>query len=202
MCRSAGAGRRGHGGAFADGSAHADPADRGPEAAAEIPQARSRRCSQGRRRLRSLRSAALAVCSRRFSSAQVPTGRKGGAFPGQQFSLDGGDEDEDGDDTAVLERKVHGANMPEAALKVCLKELKRCVWSWLSSDLSSFSNVLVFRLKKMPPSMPEYALTRNYLDLMVDLPWNRSTKGRRRSTKVVLVRCGYQAGAEGHLGDA
>lgn len=56
----------------------------------------------------------------------------------------------------------------------------------LSSDLAllrSFSNLLVFRLKKMPPSMPEYALTRNYLDLMVDLPWNRSTTGRRRSSR-------------------
>uniref|UniRef100_A0AAX7UUX5 Lon N-terminal domain-containing protein n=1 Tax=Astatotilapia calliptera TaxID=8154 RepID=A0AAX7UUX5_ASTCA len=66
------------------------------------------------------------------------------------------DEDDDGDDTAALERKVHGANMPEAALKICLKELKR--------------------LKKMPQSMPEYALTRNYLDLMVELPWSKSTK--------------------------
>uniref|UniRef100_A0A667YCP6 Lon protease homolog 2, peroxisomal n=1 Tax=Myripristis murdjan TaxID=586833 RepID=A0A667YCP6_9TELE len=65
-------------------------------------------------------------------------------------------EDEDGDDTAALERKVHRANMPEAALKVCVKELKR--------------------LKKMPQSMPEYALTRNYLDLMVELPWSKSTK--------------------------
>uniref|UniRef100_A0A671VBU2 Lon protease homolog 2, peroxisomal n=1 Tax=Sparus aurata TaxID=8175 RepID=A0A671VBU2_SPAAU len=34
----------------------------------------------------------------------------------------------------------------------------------------------VFRLKKMPQSMPEYALTRNYLDLMVELPWSKSTK--------------------------
>lgn len=74
----------------------------------------------------------------------------------RQFNLDGEDEDEDGDDTAALERKVHGANMPEAALRVCLKELKR--------------------LKKMPQSMPEYALTRNYLDLMVELPWSKSTK--------------------------
>lgn len=49
---------------------------------------------------------------------------KGGKFPGQQFSLDG-DEDEDGDDTTILERKMYGANMPEAALRVCLKELKR-----------------------------------------------------------------------------
>ncbi|MGH0144874.1 UNVERIFIED_CONTAM: hypothetical protein FKN15_004307 [Acipenser sinensis] len=28
----------------------------------------------------------------------------------------------------------------------------------------------------MPQSMPEYALTRNYLELMVELPWNNSTK--------------------------
>uniref|UniRef100_A0A8C7Z365 Lon protease homolog 2, peroxisomal n=1 Tax=Oryzias sinensis TaxID=183150 RepID=A0A8C7Z365_9TELE len=84
-------------------------------------------------------------------------GPKGGPFPGRQFSLDRDeDSDDDGDDTASLEKKVHGANMPEAALKVSLKELKR--------------------LKKMPQSMPEYALTRNYLDLMVELPWSRSTK--------------------------
>ncbi|XP_054631275.1 lon protease homolog 2, peroxisomal [Dunckerocampus dactyliophorus] len=87
---------------------------------------------------------------------KVLTVHKGGVFPGRQFDLNEEDEDEDGDDTAFLERKVHGSNMPEAALRVCLKELKR--------------------LKKMPQSMPEYALTRNYLDLMVELPWSKSTK--------------------------
>lgn len=35
------------------------------------------------------------------------------------------------------------------------------------------------RLKKMPQSMPEYALTRNYLELMVELPWNKSTTGEQ-----------------------
>uniref|UniRef100_A0A8C2Z536 Lon protease homolog 2, peroxisomal n=1 Tax=Cyclopterus lumpus TaxID=8103 RepID=A0A8C2Z536_CYCLU len=75
-------------------------------------------------------------------------------LPGRQLNLD--EEDEDGDDTAVLEKKIHGAKMPDAAFKVCLKELKR--------------------LKKMPQSMPEFALTRNYLDLMVELPWSKSTK--------------------------
>lgn len=81
--------------------------------------------------------------------------RKGGVFPGRQFSLDEEAEDEDGDDTAMLEKKVKAAAMPEAALRVCLKELKR--------------------LKKMPQSMPEYALTRNYLEMMVELPWSKST---------------------------
>lgn len=81
--------------------------------------------------------------------------RKGGVFPGRQFSLDEEVEDEDSDDTALLERKVKAAAMPEAALRVCLKELRR--------------------LKKMPQSMPEYALTRNYLEMMVELPWSKST---------------------------
>ncbi|XP_072551168.1 lon protease homolog 2, peroxisomal isoform X2 [Salminus brasiliensis] len=81
--------------------------------------------------------------------------RKGGVFPGRQFSLEEDGEDEDGDDMAVLERKVKEAGMPEPALRVCLKELKR--------------------LKKMPQSMPEYALTRNYLELMVELPWSKSS---------------------------
>ncbi|XP_056622410.1 lon protease homolog 2, peroxisomal isoform X2 [Triplophysa dalaica] len=81
--------------------------------------------------------------------------RKGGVFPGRQFSLEEEGDDEDGDDTASLERKVKAASMPEAALRVCLKELRR--------------------LKKMPQSMPEYALTRNYLEMMIELPWSKST---------------------------
>ncbi|KAG5273102.1 hypothetical protein AALO_G00147680 [Alosa alosa] len=81
--------------------------------------------------------------------------RKGGVFPIRQFSLDEEAEDDDGDDITLLERKVKGASMPEPALRVCVKELKR--------------------LKKMPQSMPEYALTRNYLELMVELPWSKST---------------------------
>uniref|UniRef100_A0A3B3ZDA3 Lon N-terminal domain-containing protein n=1 Tax=Periophthalmus magnuspinnatus TaxID=409849 RepID=A0A3B3ZDA3_9GOBI len=85
-----------------------------------------------------------------------PDNEKRVCFPGRQFNLDEENEDEDSDDTTALERKIYGANMTEAALKVCIKELKR--------------------LKKMPQSMPEYALTRNYLDLMVELPWNKNSK--------------------------
>uniref|UniRef100_A0A3Q2CSV1 Lon protease homolog 2, peroxisomal n=1 Tax=Cyprinodon variegatus TaxID=28743 RepID=A0A3Q2CSV1_CYPVA len=90
------------------------------------------------------------------SEKRVLSVRKGGVFPGRQFNLGEEDEDEDGDDMAALERKIHAASMPEATLRVCLKEFKR--------------------LKKMSQSMPEYALTRNYLDLMVELPWSKSTK--------------------------
>nr|XP_009919843.1 PREDICTED: lon protease homolog 2, peroxisomal isoform X1 [Haliaeetus albicilla] len=40
----------------------------------------------------------------------------------------------------------------------------------------------------MPQSMPEYALTRNYLELMVELPWNKSTKDRLeiRAARILL----------------
>uniref|UniRef100_A0A8C1IZM9 Lon protease homolog 2, peroxisomal n=1 Tax=Cyprinus carpio TaxID=7962 RepID=A0A8C1IZM9_CYPCA len=34
----------------------------------------------------------------------------------------------------------------------------------------------ITQLKKMPESMPEYALTRNYLEMMVELPWSKSSK--------------------------
>ncbi|XP_040018958.2 lon protease homolog 2, peroxisomal-like isoform X1 [Gasterosteus aculeatus] len=82
--------------------------------------------------------------------------RKGGVVSGRPFNLGEEPEDEDGDDIAALEKKVHRAKMSDAALRVCLKELNR--------------------LKKMPQSMPEFSLARNYLDLMVELPWSKSTK--------------------------
>lgn len=78
--------------------------------------------------------------------------RKGGVFPGRQFSLDEEAEDEDGDDTALLEKKVKAAAMPEAALRVCLKELRRYVlviWkettfhSWLGTRDFSLTNACI-----------------------------------------------------------
>ncbi|XP_026508413.1 lon protease homolog 2, peroxisomal [Terrapene carolina triunguis] len=78
------------------------------------------------------------------------------------------EENEDHDDIVMLEKKIRTSSMPEQALKVCVKEIKR--------------------LKKMPQSMPEYALTRNYLELMVELPWNKSTKDRLdiRAARILL----------------
>lgn len=59
----------------------------------------------------------------RLTSAQVLPMRKSGVIPLEQFKVS--DEEEDEEDTAVLEKKVYSVNMSEAALKVCLKELKR-----------------------------------------------------------------------------
>ncbi|XP_058529977.1 lon protease homolog 2, peroxisomal isoform X1 [Ochotona princeps] len=83
-------------------------------------------------------------------------------------TLEDEDEEEDNDDIVMLEKKIRTSNMPEQAHKVCVKEIKR--------------------LKKMPQSMPEYALTRNYLELMVELPWNKSTTDRLdiRAARILL----------------
>ncbi|XP_078256545.1 lon protease homolog 2, peroxisomal [Rhinoraja longicauda] len=95
--------------------------------------------------------------------------RKNNQIPGGQLHLDGLEqEDDDDDDIFMLEKKIKSTNMPEQAMKVCMKELKR--------------------LKKMPQSMPEFALTRNYLELMAELPWNKSTTDRLdlRAARVLL----------------
>ncbi|XP_032744014.1 lon protease homolog 2, peroxisomal-like [Rattus rattus] len=83
-------------------------------------------------------------------------------------ALEDEEEEEDNDDIVMLEKKIRTSSMPEQAHKVCVKEIKR--------------------LKKMPQSMPEYALTRNYLELMVELPWNKSTTDRLdiRAARILL----------------
>ncbi|XP_075432774.1 lon protease homolog 2, peroxisomal [Ascaphus truei] len=95
--------------------------------------------------------------------------RKIGQVAGKPFSLAAEeDDDEDSDDIMMLEKKIKASNMPEPALKVCVKEIKR--------------------LKKMPQSMPEYALTRNYLELMSELPWSKNTRDRLdiRAARILL----------------
>jgi len=65
-------------------------------------------------------------------------------------------EDEDGgDEIAEYERKIRAAAMTPEAHKAAMKELRR--------------------LKKMPQQMPEHAMIRNYLDLMVELPWTKAS---------------------------
>ncbi|KAM8775294.1 lon protease homolog 2, peroxisomal [Rhynchonycteris naso] len=85
-----------------------------------------------------------------------------------QGTLEDEEEEEDNDDIVMLEKKIRTSSLPEQAHKVCVKEIKR--------------------LKKMPQSMPEYALTRSYLELMMELPWSRSTTDRLdiRAARVLL----------------
>ncbi|KAK8404358.1 hypothetical protein O3P69_007578 [Scylla paramamosain] len=74
------------------------------------------------------------------------------------------DPPDDGDnDITDLAERIKSANMPEEAAKAANKELSR--------------------LKRMAPHMPEYSTTRNYLELLVDLPWSSSVKETCHITK-------------------
>ncbi|XP_042883916.1 lon protease homolog 2, peroxisomal-like isoform X1 [Penaeus japonicus] len=75
---------------------------------------------------------------------------------GRNLSPDPEFEDDGEDGIAEFETKIKEANMPDDARKAALKELGR--------------------LKRMAPHMPEYSMTRNYLELMVDLPWSATVR--------------------------
>ncbi|XP_068211429.1 lon protease homolog 2, peroxisomal-like [Palaemon carinicauda] len=75
---------------------------------------------------------------------------------GRGLSHDADSYEDDQNELAELEAKIKEANLPEHALKTAKKELAR--------------------LKQMAPHMPESSMTRNYLDLLVDLPWSVSVK--------------------------
>ncbi|KAK2426263.1 Lon protease 2, peroxisomal [Trifolium repens] len=67
-----------------------------------------------------------------------------------------GDNDDEEDDLAALERKMQSAGMPQNTWKLALREFRR--------------------LKKMQPQQPGYSSSRAYLELLSDLPWQKASK--------------------------
>ncbi|KAI8897459.1 Lon protease C-terminal proteolytic domain-containing protein [Globomyces pollinis-pini] len=67
-----------------------------------------------------------------------------------------GETDEtDDSDLNDLTKKLSNAVLPEETKKVCDREMKR--------------------LRRMQPNMSEYQVTRNYLEWVLDLPWDKSS---------------------------
>ncbi|CAA7406707.1 unnamed protein product [Spirodela intermedia] len=67
-----------------------------------------------------------------------------------------GDNDDDEDDLAALERKMQSAGMPPNVWKHAQRELRR--------------------LRKMQPQQPGYSSSRGYLELLADLPWQKASE--------------------------
>ena len=70
-----------------------------------------------------------------------------------------GEQDEGQRETEDLRKKIDEAGMPEDVKKEALKELSR--------------------LSRMSPMAADYSLTRNYIEWLAVLPWNRRLRGRR-----------------------
>ncbi|ONM23097.1 Lon protease homolog 2 peroxisomal [Zea mays] len=69
-----------------------------------------------------------------------------------------GDNDDEEDDVAALERKMQNAGMPANIWKLAQREMRR--------------------LRKMQPQQPGYSSSRAYLELLADLPWQKVSEER------------------------
>ncbi len=67
-----------------------------------------------------------------------------------------GEDDPHASEITELRERIQAANLPEAAEKVALKELRR--------------------LDHIPPVSPEVGIIRGYLDWMIELPWSETTE--------------------------
>jgi len=68
-----------------------------------------------------------------------------------------GEQDEGARDTEDLKTKIESAGMPDEVKKEALKELGR--------------------LSRMSPMAADYSVTRNYIEWLAVLPWNKTSGG-------------------------
>ncbi|KAI7908193.1 ATP-dependent protease La [Cokeromyces recurvatus] len=87
---------------------------------------------------------------------------------------DGTHGEKEEDDLELLSNKLAAAELPEEASIIAQRELKR--------------------LKKLQPISSEYAVARNYLELLADLPWNKKSKD------TIDIRQAKQKLEEDHFG--
>ena len=79
-----------------------------------------------------------------------------------------GQEDEQAGEVLELEKKVQEAGMGEPVKAECLRQVRR--------------------LERIPAASPEYTVTRTYLDVMTELPWDKFTKDKlniRRARRIL-----------------
>ncbi|PYJ97039.1 MAG: endopeptidase La, partial [Verrucomicrobia bacterium] len=69
-----------------------------------------------------------------------------------------GESDPAASEINSLREQIENNRLPEEAKKLALKELER--------------------LQQIPPTTPEYTVSRNYLDWIVNLPWSKSTEDK------------------------
>jgi len=69
-----------------------------------------------------------------------------------------GESDPAATEIGALREQVEKLHLPDEARKVALKEMER--------------------LQQIPSAAPEYTVTRNYLDWIVNLPWSKSTEDK------------------------
>ncbi len=85
---------------------------------------------------------------------------------------------EDGGATEMeaLAQKIEAAEMPEAVRHVARKELER--------------------LRQIPPQVAEHSIARNYLDWLVDMPWNRGTADRHDLSRAAKILDAHHCGLD------
>ncbi|CAK7356229.1 unnamed protein product [Dovyalis caffra] len=89
-----------------------------------------------------------------------------------------GDNDDDEDDVAALERKMQSAGMPSNIWKHAQRELR--------AEIGPYPNLR--RLKKMQPQQPGYNSSRVYLELLADLPWQMMSEEHELDLKAAKER--------------